>query len=338
MHNTFNARALNCALVELSREGTPAMQGSLSLNDLAQEDSLMSSEAGVLRTYVSPMFISPEYAKCMVQNVAGLSSDLSEDSSHYLFPKASADTHAAANSTQDGSRRVSLETESDGKTRVLTSRRSSKESSGGSGRVVRLEFEQQLNLSSNTEQKSESSASEDTKGAEKSVKPTASNTEQASESSSSSEQTQGTEKLQQTKRSEKSDQVSGAEKPELSKGGEKPAKILSEKPPVHPSKSLTERTSSATGSTEDIVLKKSSSFAGFQNEQTQDNLKRQESLAVLPALPGKMVPQLPSLGRLRHSSAPSGQGTPRSKASTLPQTPSWISSRGSYTEEGKHVL
>ena len=39
--------------------------------------------------------------------------------------------------------------------------------------------------------------------------------------------------------------------------------------------------------------------------------------------------------RSRHFSAPSGQGTPQSRASTLPQTPSMGSSHGSGTSDGK---
>ncbi|XP_060082039.1 KICSTOR complex protein SZT2-like [Ylistrum balloti] len=86
-----------------------------------------------------------------------------------------------------------------------------------------------------------------------------------------------------------------------------------------------------------VVLKKSSSFAGFLTEDSVESFKRQDSMTALSISPIKGVsgtPQLPSLGRLRHSSAPSGQGTPMSKHSTLPQTPSWISSRGSYTDIG----
>ncbi|XP_041357997.1 KICSTOR complex protein SZT2-like isoform X2 [Gigantopelta aegis] len=41
-----------------------------------------------------------------------------------------------------------------------------------------------------------------------------------------------------------------------------------------------------------------------------------------------------ALERNRHSSAPSAQGTHHSLVSTQPQTPSWISSQGSYNEDG----
>ncbi|KAJ8305511.1 LOW QUALITY PROTEIN: hypothetical protein KUTeg_016056 [Tegillarca granosa] len=104
-----------------------------------------------------------------------------------------------------------------------------------------------------------------------------------------------------------------------------------------PVKSGELRSESLSDDISEGTLKKSSSFAGFNLEENTEPFKRQESMTALSSSPIKSVtnvPQLPSLGRLRHFSAPSGQGTPRSKASTLPQTPSWISSRGSYTEEG----
>lgn len=42
--------------------------------------------------------------------------------------------------------------------------------------------------------------------------------------------------------------------------------------------------------------------------------------------------------RSRHFSAPSGQGTPQSLASTIPQTPSVVSSHGSGTSDGNVAL
>ncbi|KAK3091384.1 hypothetical protein FSP39_019468 [Pinctada imbricata] len=269
-HNnlSLNACALNSALVELSREGTPALQGSLSLNNLNQEDSLMSSEAGVLRTYVSPAFISPECAKFLRQSAVATSSDMSEGSTHYLFPKCAEEQSPVA---VDG-KKPSADQNVEGQGKTASSRRSSKESSGGSGRIVAVEFEQNLNRS-----KVEQTA----------VTSPGSNTNQEGNTSN---------------QAVKSHQV---------------------------------ETTCLGDSLEELWLKKSSSFSGFQNDQSPESIKRQESLAALPPLPPvRQTPQLPSLGRLRHSSAPSGQGTPRSKTSTIPQTPSWISSRGSYTEEG----
>lgn len=81
----------------------------------------------------------------------------------------------------------------------------------------------------------------------------------------------------------------------------------------------------------DGPLKKSSSFAGFHTEESEHLCKPvDQNVAALAVSPVK----LPPLGRFRHFSAPSGHGTPLSKPSTLPQTPSWFSSAGSYTEEG----
>lgn len=83
-------------------------------------------------------------------------------------------------------------------------------------------------------------------------------------------------------------------------------------------------------------LKKSSSCAGLLMTSPISSKDSSEVSSLAPP-PHTLasVPHLPFLGRLRHSSAPSGQGTPRSKTSTIDHTPSWISSRGSYTEEGK---
>lgn len=87
----------------------------------------------------------------------------------------------------------------------------------------------------------------------------------------------------------------------------------------------------------EAVLKRCSSFAGFRTEvpcvpnkqvaaaeyQDHSPLKGQQQTLTGPQ------------GRSRHCSAPvSGQDTPRSKISTLPYTPSCISSRGSFTEDG----
>lgn len=113
--------------------------------------------------------------------------------------------------------------------------------------------------------------------------------------------------------------------------------VIESKLPL-PVKSVELRSESLSDDVSEGTLKKSSSFAGFTSEENTEAFKRQESMTALSTSPIKgvtNVPQLPSLGRLRHFSAPSGQGTPHSKTSTLPQTPSWISSRGSYTEEGK---
>lgn len=75
-------------------------------------------------------------------------------------------------------------------------------------------------------------------------------------------------------------------------------------------------------------LKKSSSFAGFQAETQHEEIQQTTGggLTTRPTLPHV---------RGRHFSAPSGQGTPHSRSSTLPHTPSLFSSRGSYTEDGK---
>ncbi|XP_071119812.1 KICSTOR complex protein SZT2-like [Haliotis cracherodii] len=74
-------------------------------------------------------------------------------------------------------------------------------------------------------------------------------------------------------------------------------------------------------------LKKSSSFAGFQAETQHEEIQQTTGggLTTRPTLPHV---------RGRHFSAPSGQGTPHSRSSTLPHTPSLFSSRGSYTEDG----
>lgn len=117
---------------------------------------------------------------------------------------------------------------------------------------------------------------------------------------------------------------------------------LSDSPSTPPVKS--DKRSMSLG--EDIregFLKKSSSFAGF-TEENIDPFQRQDSLASLLASPVKNysdTSKLPSLGRLRHSSAPSGGQrlpAPTSKQSTLPQTPSYFSSRGSYTDIGNTTI
>lgn len=111
--------------------------------------------------------------------------------------------------------------------------------------------------------------------------------------------------------------------------------------PLTPPVKSDKRSMSLGEVTGETILKKSSSFAGFLSQDSAEPFKRQESLTALCTSPTKGVPgmaKLPSLGRLRHSSAPSGQGTPMSKHSTLPQTPSWISSTGSYTDIGKEDI
>ncbi|XP_067679134.1 KICSTOR complex protein SZT2-like [Haliotis asinina] len=74
-------------------------------------------------------------------------------------------------------------------------------------------------------------------------------------------------------------------------------------------------------------LKKSSSFAGFQAETQHEEIQQTTGGG------STARPTLPHV-RGRHCSAPSGQGTPHSRSSTLPHTPSLFSSRGSYTEDG----
>ena len=86
------------------------------------------------------------------------------------------------------------------------------------------------------------------------------------------------------------------------------------------------------------ILKRCSSFAGFRSETACGTIKPEDESLSQAHSPVKGVHPILAgpLGRLRHFSAPlSGQGTPKSRVSTLPQTPSWVSSRGSFTEDGK---
>ncbi|XP_053393950.1 KICSTOR complex protein SZT2-like isoform X2 [Mercenaria mercenaria] len=87
----------------------------------------------------------------------------------------------------------------------------------------------------------------------------------------------------------------------------------------------------------EAVLKRCSSFAGFISQEPCVPTKQDSETEFQGPTPLK--PYHHSLigpqGRSRHCSAPvSGQGTPRSKVSVLPYTPSCISSRGSFTEDG----
>ena len=89
------------------------------------------------------------------------------------------------------------------------------------------------------------------------------------------------------------------------------------------------------------ILKRCSSFAGFRSETPCAAIKSVDeglSQAHSP-LKGFHPNFVGPVGRFRHFSAPlSGQGTPKSRVSTLPQTPSWMSSRGSFTEDGKALV
>lgn len=83
------------------------------------------------------------------------------------------------------------------------------------------------------------------------------------------------------------------------------------------------------------VLKRCSSFAGFKSEvpNKHDHSDENHSHSQLKGPPHVLIGHQ---GRARHCSAPvSGQGTPRNKVSVLPYTPSCISSRGSFTEDGE---
>ena len=84
------------------------------------------------------------------------------------------------------------------------------------------------------------------------------------------------------------------------------------------------------------ILKRCSSFAGFRSDTPCGTIKPEdESLSQAHSPVKGFHPVMGPVGRLRHFSAPlSGQGTPKSRVSTLPQTPSWMSSRGSFTEDG----
>ena len=86
------------------------------------------------------------------------------------------------------------------------------------------------------------------------------------------------------------------------------------------------------------ILKRCSSFAGFRTETACGAIKSEEESLSQAHSPVKGFHSnfIGPVGRFRHFSAPlSGQGTPKSRVSTLPQTPSWMSSRGSFTEDGK---
>lgn len=88
----------------------------------------------------------------------------------------------------------------------------------------------------------------------------------------------------------------------------------------------------------EAVLKRCSSFAGFRSEESCKNIKDEENFVSTEVSPEKGCLQtLGSQGRFRHCSAPlSGQVTPKSRVSALTYTPSCISSRGSFTEEGRY--
>ncbi|KAL4236752.1 KICSTOR complex protein szt2 [Mactra antiquata] len=85
----------------------------------------------------------------------------------------------------------------------------------------------------------------------------------------------------------------------------------------------------------EAVLKRSSSFAGFRSNDSTAVLKPETMNDGQSPVKGPQHILIGSQLRSRHCSAPvSGQGTPRSKVSTLPYTPSCISSRDSFTEDG----
>ena len=92
--------------------------------------------------------------------------------------------------------------------------------------------------------------------------------------------------------------------------------------------------SSSAGEIEVQGLKKSSSCAGLlmTTSPKATEVGENTSKAPLPVLTSVPLMSLP--GRPRHFSAPSGQGTPRSKTSTIDHTPSWGASRASLTEAG----
>ncbi|XP_021342251.1 protein SZT2-like isoform X1 [Mizuhopecten yessoensis] len=242
--NLSHAKALNTALVELSREGTPAKQNIQLKTDIFHATDLESPE--VMTTYVSPLFITPEYprqASLEVESpLGGCSSNLS--GSDGVTPK---DTETHEGGTRDTDTPEGL-------------------GRGGKKRLSRSRFPDRMELHFSRDRQ-----------------------------------------------------------------------IDFPRTPLTPPVKSDKRSMSLGEEIGEGVLKKSSSFAGFLTEDTVEPFKRQDSMTALSVSPVKGVsgtPQLPSLGRLRHSSAPSGQGTPMSKHSTLPQTPSWISSRGSYTDIG----
>jgi hypothetical protein len=271
-----DVKALKNALVELSKEGTPATQ-SASLDSLADhtEDSFLSKEAGVLRTFVSPRFCSPETFR-NTGHIRQFSSDISGSDE---FPSPAIRSERISFEKRSSTGGIVELTQQKETTDGNDSRRNSKESS--TSQTFCFSARKDSNTDDTTSESASGPAS-NTEGQQASVAP-----------------------------------------------------LLSPDP-------ISQNIDTNGDDIVDTVLKKSSSFAGFQNEQTAETFSRQDSAAsVLPVLPLKPfggTPHLPSLGRLRHSSAPSGHGTPRSKNSTLPQTPSWISSRGSYTEEGRPHL
>ncbi|XP_052774284.1 KICSTOR complex protein SZT2-like isoform X2 [Mya arenaria] len=86
----------------------------------------------------------------------------------------------------------------------------------------------------------------------------------------------------------------------------------------------------------ETILKRCSSFAGFRSPVSCQSIKDDEALASHDVSPekGPQIGVSAIQGRLRHCSAPlAGHATPRSRMSTLPCTPSCISSRGSFTED-----
>ncbi|XP_052100492.1 KICSTOR complex protein SZT2-like isoform X3 [Mytilus californianus] len=95
---------------------------------------------------------------------------------------------------------------------------------------------------------------------------------------------------------------------------------------IRPVKSVDLRSLSA-GEIDLQGLKKSSSCAGIIMTSVSTT-KEITSLAPPPPVM-TWASHAPFLGRPRHFSAPSGQGTPRSKTSTIDHTPSWLSSRAS---------
>ncbi|CAG2218549.1 SZT2 [Mytilus edulis] len=95
---------------------------------------------------------------------------------------------------------------------------------------------------------------------------------------------------------------------------------------IRPVKSVDLRSLSA-GEIDLQGLKKSSSCAGI----IMTSVGNTKEIACLAPPPPVMTwaSHGQFLGRSRHFSAPSGQGTPRSKTSTIDHTPSWLSSRAS---------
>ena len=83
-------------------------------------------------------------------------------------------------------------------------------------------------------------------------------------------------------------------------------------------------------------LKRCSSFAGFRSKESCEAVKAEDVSVSQTQSPVKPTGPISRItGRYRHFSAPlSGHGTPKSRVSTLPQTPSYDSSRCSFTEDG----